>query len=86
MEEAKLDEILSILQDIQSDMGGISAKKLMPKEEPSMMEGTAEEEAAESPMEEKAEMDMGEGDDEIDTSLPRWKQKLAAYGKKKIGG
>jgi hypothetical protein len=82
MEEEKLDEILGILQDIQNDMGGISAKKMMPKEE-SIVEATEDpsEEVIETPMEEKSEMDS----DEIDTSLPRWKQRLAAYGKKKIG-
>jgi hypothetical protein len=83
MDEAKLDEILSILQDIQTDMGGISAKKLMPKEETPMMEAVEDpaEEAAESPMEEAAEHP-----EEDISSLPRWKQRLAEYGKKKIGG
>lgn len=83
--EEKLDEILNILQEIKDDMGGIAAKKLMPKEESPM------EDAMESPMDEmkeesvEIEPEMPEMADEEIEKLPRWKQRLRQFGNKKIG-
>ena len=93
MDENKLDEILSILQDIKDDMGGMSAQKFAPKSDMGLDIGSDSphdesgedpaEEAAESPEEEKAEEESG--DEEDISGLPRWKQRLHAMGKAKIG-
>lgn len=85
MDDGKLDEILSILEEIKNDMGGMAAQKLAPKEsdvtEP-MME--PEMPAMEEPMEEEGS-EMEEENTEDLSSLPRWKQRLKEMSKKKMG-
>lgn len=86
MEEEKLDEILAVLQEIKDDMGGISAKRLekkvpMADSLPESVE-TPEDEAIETP--ELQAVEEEEGEEDV-SHLPRWKQRLHAFGKKKIG-
>lgn len=85
MDEGKLDEILMVLQEIKDDMGGMSASKLkkvpMADSLPESQE-TPEDEAMETP--ELQAVEEEEGEEDV-SHLPRWKQRLHAFGKKKIG-